>query len=416
LEVFVKVLKVKYLPVTVLVLLLPIFMALFLSACEFALPGEGFSQQQDQALDEASLNQAEAPSATPTATSSPMPTEAQPKPSILASNPTATPTLTPEPKVVNPLTGQAVQDPDTLCQRPLFVSVSNFPPSSRPQAGLSAAAQVWETFIGEGMTRFLAVFYGDYAQYLQDILANRLVEGSLEGYVIGPVRSGRVVFEDIKSLFAGGRLITAGASREVAEMLTNQATVYGSDPDDINSAGLKIDELENEAGCPIDPGTYATLVFDPTPPQGGKEAELVRIVYNYFNQVGWEYDPERKAYQRLQDKADGTGELFPILDRLTGDQLSFENVVILWAQHRFVTPTIIEMELVYVQNRKGLLLRDGKVFEVKWSTRSGKLTIHDTDGNPIPLRPGATFFEVVSWETTWDPEKLIVRYHNPPMP
>jgi hypothetical protein len=412
----VKVFKVRFVPATVFVLLLAAYMVLSLSACEFSLPSEESSKQPNQTLDDVPPQPANLPSTTPTAPSSPVPNDTQPKSSTSASGPTPTTTPTPEPGLVNPLTGQAVQNPDTLCQRPLLVSVSNFPPSSRPQAGLSAAAQVWETYIGEGMTRFLAVFYGDYAEYLQDILANRLVEGSPEGYVIGPVRSGRVVFEDIKSLFAGGRLITAGASREVAEILTNQTTVYGSDPDDINSAGLEIDDLESEPGCSIDPGMYATLVFDPVPPSGGEEAELVRIIYNYFNQVGWEYDPEQVAYQRLQDRADGTGELFPIVDRLTGVQLSFANVVVMWAQHRYVSPTIIEMELVYVQDRKGLLLRDGKVFEIKWSTRSGELTIHDAEGNPIPLQPGATFFEVVSWETTWNPEKLIVRYHNPPMP
>ena len=120
------------------------------------------------------------------------------------------------PEGINPLTGLLVSDPSVLQDCPLLVAVSNFPPSSRRSlSGLSVAAQVWETFIGEGMTRYLAVFYGDYAEQLNGILANPLVDGS--SFAIGPVRSGRVAFEDIKMLFPGATLVTAGASPEVAE-------------------------------------------------------------------------------------------------------------------------------------------------------------------------------------------------------
>jgi hypothetical protein len=292
--------------------------------------------------------------------------------------------------------------------------VSNFPVSSRPQAGLSAAPQVWETFIGEGMTRLLTVYYGDYVQDLEEIINNRLAEGSQEGFVIGPVRSGRVVYEDIKTLFVGGRLITAGASSDVASQLTGRSSVYSSNPDDINSAGVEVGDLAGDPGCHVDPSQYATLTFDTVPPSGGEDAPFVRIVYNYLNQIGWEYDAEHGVYLRSQDKADGTGELFPATDRLTGEQLAFENVVVMWAQHRFVTPTIIEMDLVYVKDQKGLLFRDGNVFDIKWSTRRGELILHDDDGNPIPLKPGHTFFEVVSWQSTWYPQRMIVRYHDPP--
>lgn len=380
---------------------------LFLTACQF-------SGQGDTALVFAGSDGDDTP---PTATPTPAKSAAKDEEENPVLNPTATPTATPTPlpKILNPLTGLPLEDPSVLCQRPLLVSISNFPVSARPQAGLSTAAQVWETFIGEGMTRFLAVFYGDYASRLGEILDNRLAEGSPEGFVIGPVRSGRVVYEDIKTLFVGSRLITAGASGEVARQLTNRTNVFGSDPDDINSAGVGLGDLEGEEDCPIDPAAYGTLDFDPQPPSGGEAAPFVRIVYNHLNQIGWTYDSARGVYLRSQDIADGTGDLVPMTDRLTGEQLGFENVIVMWAQHRFVTPTIIEMDLVYVENRKGLLFRNGHVYEILWSTRKGQLAIHDSKGEPVPLKPGATFFEVVSWESTWKPLEGIIRYHNPPM-
>jgi hypothetical protein len=316
------------------------------------------------------------------------------------------------PEGINPLTGLPVSDPTVLQDCPLLVAVSNFPPSSRQSlSGLSVASQVWETFIGEGMTRFLAVFYGDYAAQIDGILANPLVEGS--NFAIGPIRSGRVAFEDIKALFPGATLVTAGASPEVAEQLTGVQTAYGSDPENISSAGLEASEL---GGLPCrhgKPPSLSGLAFDPVPPAGGSPAEFVRVIYNTYNQVGWQYDPGPGAYLRSQDKADGSGTLYPTLEHLTGAQLAFENVLVMFADHHFIKPTIIEINLMYVEDHRGLLLRDGMVYPVTWSTLRGQLRLADGEGNPLPLKPGQTFLEVVSYQTTWNPDTLVVRYHNP---
>ncbi|MCL4527782.1 MAG: DUF3048 domain-containing protein, partial [Chloroflexi bacterium] len=80
---------------------------------------------------------------------------------------TSIPTLTPEPPItfpadINPLTGQPVTDPSLLKVPALLISISNFPASGRPQAGLSFAPFVYEIYITEGSTRFLSIFYGEY--------------------------------------------------------------------------------------------------------------------------------------------------------------------------------------------------------------------------------------------------------------
>ena len=75
---------------------------------------------------------------------------------------------------INPLTGLPVADSANLALPPALVSVANFPPTARPQAGLSFSPIVFELFIGEGMTRYLAIFYGDYPQASQrSFSANR---------------------------------------------------------------------------------------------------------------------------------------------------------------------------------------------------------------------------------------------------
>ena len=66
------------------------------------------------------------------------------------------------PKGINPLTGLPAADPTLLKIPALLVSISNFPAIGRPQAGLSFATFVYEFYITEGATRFLAVFYGGF--------------------------------------------------------------------------------------------------------------------------------------------------------------------------------------------------------------------------------------------------------------
>jgi len=69
----------------------------------------------------------------------------------------------------NPLTGLPVEDPTMLALPAVLVSISNMPVTARPQAGLSFAPWVFELFIGEGSTRFMSVFYGDYPRIIPNV-------------------------------------------------------------------------------------------------------------------------------------------------------------------------------------------------------------------------------------------------------
>ena len=319
---------------------------------------------------------------------------------------------------INPLTGQPVGDPTVLNCKPLMVAISLFPVSARDhQAGLPLAAFVFEIYDHDGMTRNLVGFYGDYVHDLAEILDNQLAEAQ-PGFSIGPIRSGRLAFEDIKTLFPGAVLITAGASAEVAAQLTNRQNVYGSDAGDINSAGLDLSGLQGLVPCNADPAEYAGLTFNSAPPAGGRQAPSFQVIFNYLNRVRWDYAPEDGAYLQSRDKADASGEYYPSIDQLTGEQLAFPNVLVLFAQHRFVnsTATIVEVETLYVEGRKGLLFRDGRQYDITWSTRKGELQLYGPDGDPIALKPGPTYFEVVSYQSSWNPETMIVRFHTPPMP
>jgi len=340
-------------------------------------------------------------------------------------SPSPSPSTTPLPAVIgpdyipgfNPLTGLPVSDPATLDQAPFLVSVTNFPLSARPQSGLSLASIVWEVSIGQGMSRFLAVYYGDYLTEFEKMIQEKPTDNPY-GYVISPIRSGRVVYEDIKVLFPDATLITRGASVEVRPQLTNRVGVLPVNSEDVNSAGLTLDDLRTLPALPVDPAAHASLVFAVEAPPEGVKAGRLSIIYNRFDQVGWEYSAEQGAYLRSQDLMDDTGILVPAVDRLTGEQLAFENVLILFANHHFenTVGTILEIDLLNRSNRPGILFRDGMQYPVLWSTQGGNLGLKSKDGQVLALKPGQTFIEVVSLQSTWDDEEKLLRFHSPGLP
>ena len=103
--------------------------------------------------------------ATPTATFSATtrePVEPAPTPQATATLTAYGPDADHFPPNVNPLSGLPVLDPELLKIPAVLVSISHFPPTGRPQAGLSFAPFVYEFSITGGETRFLTAFHGEW--------------------------------------------------------------------------------------------------------------------------------------------------------------------------------------------------------------------------------------------------------------
>jgi hypothetical protein len=122
----------------------------------------------------------------------------------------------------------------------------------------------------------------------------------------------------------------------------------------------------------------------------------------------WEYDPITSQYLRWQETdgyEDITVETYePIYDDLTGERLSADNVVVLVVDHMYQvyresTDEVISMDL----NGRGpaYVYRDGFAYAAEWvrPADGGVLRLNDLNGDAFPLRPGQTWFEVVSYET-----------------
>jgi hypothetical protein len=314
----------------------------------------------------------------------------QPSPS-----PTSGP-LGPEsyPPDINPLSGLPVSQPKNLNLPPALISIPNSPVSARPQAGLSFSPLVFEMYIGEGATRFLALFYGDYP-YSEDV----------EAYV-GPIRSGRIPYETLRTIY-NGFLMFAGASWRVLPFLDEYIVVYNEDPENINGARtsvsrmIEIAQIKQEfLGAPA----FSGLLFDKNPPPGGKPGNMLWVAFNYTAQVFWRFDSGSGAYMRYQDQGEGT-PLQVLTDKLNEENLTYENVIVLYTDYHRYDELYFDIDLLYVNRYPALLFRDGKMYEIYWTTRNqepewttGKLRpirFIDYDGNPIALKPGQTWVELI---------------------
>ena len=484
--------------------------------------------------------------------------------SILTPSPTPTPQLHsipinygPDdfPQNINPLTGREVMDP-TLLQLPaVLVSISNSPASARPQAGIGFAPWVFELFIGEGVTRFMNVFYGEYPRTVSNIsggcsaysyitpptsewVGNRvwfdenengrqdswefgikdvcvllyrngnseqfwvtatnsngyysldlpkdstgkpldgdyvlrfeisdtykfttqnigdddhdsdvdpltrqtpvfkftetdttwdaglilseepaptpkpIVTGTPPNWFIpsepyvGPIRSGRLTYNQIGRMFPNSCLVYASAAWDIGERLDACEIVFGVDLTTPNSALLPVSRLRELAEESLNlrqPVNYSGNLFSYSLPNAGLPANDIDVYYHLYNQSAWTYDPISQTYLRFTDNSDGKGILHPATDHLTKRHLAYENVIILYAEHMRFRHNQFEVNFGNGQSNFAYLFRDGYAYKIYWTTTNREyekttglrrpLHFVDGQGNLIPLHPGRTWIHIIT--------------------
>ncbi|HEX8991051.1 MAG TPA: DUF3048 C-terminal domain-containing protein, partial [Anaerolineales bacterium] len=231
--------------------------------------------------------------------------------------------------------------------------------------------------------------------------------------------------------FQSSCLIDAFASSEVLPLIPHCAFVTH----EVSGGGnmLDIDRMkaiaeENMRHSISRPFNYTSNVYSDTPPAGGTPASQMHVFFASLNQSGWNYDPLYQAYLRSVDTADknAIGVLHPDVDRLTGRQLHFENVIVVMADTDVVSPTNLNIHLDAGSTGYAYLFRDGQMFPIRWSTRAGAyeqqtgfrrpIQFINSDGSPAPLKPGHTWVIIVTPFSTvkeLQPGKYLVAYAAP---
>ncbi|MBT3336936.1 MAG: DUF3048 domain-containing protein [Anaerolineae bacterium] len=313
------------------------------------------------------------------------------------------------PEGINPLTGKAPMLPEFLDRRPVASKITLYPRSARPQSALTMADVVFEYYIEGGLTRFIAVFYGTNPTQ------------------IGPVRSGRFFDEHIMHMyqsylvfkFADPRVLDYLKATDVSEFLAlptiascppyfvgkEDRDTYNNIYFDLTRFGACLEKKELDNSRP----TLRAGYFSGSPPAFAEEALRIFTYYSVDDYHYWGYEPLNQRYYRQQeitDTRDGKLPSYaPLIDMLTGQQVSADNIVFLFVPHSFTDQFQEEDEVYHIDpigSGKAYLFRDGVVLPAYWRRIAidQPLLITDLNGMPLSLKPGRTFYEVLKEDST----------------
>jgi hypothetical protein len=301
-------------------------------------------------------------------------------------------------------------DLSPLERRPIAIKVSNFPRYVRAwQSGLSLADHVFEYYIEDLHTRFIAVYYGADASR------------------VGPVRSARFFDEHVMRMYHA-LLVYSGADYRVDDYLfATDLKNYLILPNDYDCPPLcRDDRIDTDnynnffldtskmsaylawRGTDNDRQALTGMAFTLLPPFSTQNADHIYTHYSDLDYNYWQYDPVTQKYIRFQETADSTNgkppAYAPHIDNLTGKQLSADNVVVLFVRHIHNPQSTGEMYVFDLYNSgQAFIFRDGRVYEARWvrTAFDAMLSFTDPGGNPLPLKTGVTWFQVIGLGSTY---------------
>jgi len=276
-------------------------------------------------------------------------------------------------KSMNPLTGQTVESFENLYRRPVVVKISNYPRETRPQSGLSKADIVFEHYIGQGMNRFSAFFYGDNAEWA------------------GPIRSARLIDAQLVQMYQG-ILVYGGADERVNTIITapdilgsraidtryNDACppICGEDTHSlegvfVDTAALTDYAVKIQVDEKIKMESLHGMDFSNDLEIVGKEANQITIDISDVCKSRWTYDSLEEKYFRWEEIEDFEDDFVTTDDVLVdGVQLAYENIVVLFSDYVVYDMLLHDVELVYGDfTSPALMFRDGYLFEGTWTAK-----------------------------------------------
>ena len=149
--------------------------------------------------------------------------------------------------------------------------------------------------------------------------------------------------------------------------------------------------------------------FTEDAPESALSVTRIYSSYSIYSYNYWEYDPVTHKYFRYQEANDilrGKPEAYtPLSDAQTGLPVTAENVVTLFVPYIYANSynahdQVFNIDLVDYGN--AYVFRDGVVLPAVWhrTYQDQPILLTTPDGDPIYLRPGRTFYEVMGVNST----------------
>jgi hypothetical protein len=305
----------------------------------------------------------------------------------------------------NPLTGLTASDPGLLERRPMAIKITQYPRLTRPQSGLTLADVVYEYYIEDGLTRFIAIFYGNDAPQ------------------VGPVRSGRFFDEHITRMYQAFFVFKYADPRVYDYFkesdFSNYLIVPGNgscppffvgdyDRDTYNNVFFNTIKFRDciakrKSVDNLRPPLYGSF-FSSLPPKSDQVVGRIFTQYSLDDYNYWQYVPDTNRYQRYQEvesRREGDGASYELLtDAITNLPVEADNIVVLFVLHRFQDQFQEEDEVYHIdlyESGDAYVFRDGIMVKATWHRKylDQPIALTSSQGAPIYLKPGVTFYQVI---------------------
>ncbi len=335
------------------------------------------------------------PTATPEPSATPQPT------ATTTMTPTLSAALLPREPGVSIFTGLRPADPAVLDRRPLAVKVDN-DPAVVPQSGMNKADVVVESPKEACMTRFTAIFQSQDAARIGSIRSARIVDKELP-----------VIFDAILAFSGGVEPVrqmlykSEDLSDQILEQARNGAAFFRDPnirvPFNLFANTDTLWKVATQKGWNKAPEPTAAWVFSEGAPEGGAPATSMSMPFPRNLPVSWAYDAGSGRWLR---SIGGNAHM----DKAEGKQISAANVVVLTVntvqtlipeQGTQLTTGPCSNASVEVQlwgRGPVRILRDGQVYEGQWvrEGRDAPFRFMDAQGRDLPLKPGNSWWQIVS--------------------
>lgn len=291
-------------------------------------------------------------------------------------------------------------------KKPLMVMIENHV-DARPQAGLSQADLVYETLVESGITRFMAVYWGNEAPKLGPIRSIRtyyldwaseyndppVLHIGQAGYepweeVIVPEADARsyIRTKNIKSFIWYGKTVTWRDREKFNSGIAWEHVAYS----DTETAW---EEARNLGW--VGPADIESLEFKRDSLKENRPFSQ-KIDIRFLNlggetyRVQWEFDKDNNLYNRSLAGA-------PHIDENNNKQITAKNVILQYCGYRATGDRNGRILLSTIGNGKALIFRDGKMVEGVWekADRTTRTKFYDSSGEEIELNRGQIWIEII---------------------
>ena len=300
------------------------------------------------------------------------------------------------PFAYNPLSGLDDLGGKTAT-RPIAVMINNISVAQPVQKGTSGAEILMETLVEGGITRMMAIYENPYS------LAN-----------IGSARSARVPFGELAYSLDAVYVHSGQDPHYMMDFFNAHSDFTNADlGTNFSSAafrvsnGLPTEDTEFTSGAKLQAAiTKANIdmsykdgkvipAFSFNPPTSpvvpsGAAAGTVFIPFSSSYSAGATYDAAAKVYDKLDCKK-------PQIDSDTGKQLTFTNIVVLFADNH-PYPDGVHIQVNYQTGGSVYYFSMGHMTTFTWTkpSESAPLSLKASDGSTLNVNPGKTYLAVVT--------------------